>query len=113
MTQDDQEREMKEAVRLLGDMGSTLGVDRCRHATITETTLWLFEHVRLNPGKSPPKFKNAQVGTVRHNTETMSTLKWEATRMMHGLPAAIQSFSSMSGALAWIDAYEYGRRNAA
>ena len=111
MTQDQQEAYMKDAAFILGTTGSTLTVDRCRHETVTETALWIFETVRDNPGRTPAKFRRSQVGTVAH-LDTTSDLKWEATRMMGGSPTARRNFPTMRGALDWIETYEHGRRRA-
>lgn len=81
MTQDQQEATLAEA-RSLAPPGFTL--DRCRHDSITDLTLWAFHN-------------GAQVGSV-----TLTPQGWTCSRIAHGSPYTRRTEPTLALALAHI-----------
>lgn len=81
MTQDEQEATLAEA-RSLAPPGFTL--DRCRHNSITDPTLWAFH-------------AGAQVGSA-----TLGPQGWTCSRMAHGTPYTRRTEPTLALALAHI-----------
>lgn len=78
MTQDEQDRDLADAQVYLSV--TTLTVNRCRHASVTETALWVFDQ----GGKR-------QIASVsRLPGEPRGDYRWEVTRIYRGQPTARQ-----------------------
>ena len=82
MTQDEQDAILAEA-QTLAPLGFTL--DRCRHESVTELTLWAF-HIA-----------GAQVGSA-----TLTPQGWTVSRIAHGSPYTRRTEPTLALALAHI-----------
>jgi hypothetical protein len=76
------ENRMKRAALILGG-GYTVG--RCRHATVTDTALWVFR-------------EGVQVGSITSVGES----EWRANRLLRGLPVSEKRYSNLADACAHI-----------
>jgi len=75
MTQDEQNADLAQAQTYL--IGTDLTVDRCKHETVTETALWVYDRDKH------------QIGAItRLSPESTSKYRWECTRMWRGMPTA-------------------------
>ena len=79
MTQDQQEADLDEARRLLHP--TQYSADRCRHESITATSLWIFNGRR-------------QIGSI-----TREPGGWRASRMAGGSPSSLRQFQSLERAI--------------
>lgn len=76
MTQDEMERDLVDAQTYLSV--TTLTVDRCRHESADETSLWVFD----NGGKR-------QIAAItRMPGNPVGKYRWEVTLMNRGMPCA-------------------------
>lgn len=82
-TYSESENRMKRAAKLLG---SGYTVDRCRHATVKDTALWVFRD-------------GVQVGSI---TLFDGATEWKANRMHRGMPTTERRFVSLADACAHI-----------
>jgi hypothetical protein len=83
MTQDQQEADLAAAARLLHPTKYT--ADRCRHESVTETSLWVFDGRR-------------QVGSITHAQPDA----WQASRVVQGMPTSARKFSTLADAVSHI-----------
>lgn len=80
MTPTEQDAHLTQAQAMLPP-GMT--ADRCRHESITETSLWIF-------GKD-----KKQCGSVTHTTNGL----WRASRILRGMPTSERHFETMAQAM--------------
>ena len=83
MTQDQQDADLSSARALLPP---GLTADRCRHESITETALWVFDGAQ-------------QVASI-----TRDGAAWRATRMLRGMPTAQTMADDLPAAMAYATA---------
>jgi hypothetical protein len=72
-TQEEQERDLEDAQTYLSV--TTLTIDRCRHESVAETSLWVFDREQIASIKRLPR-------------DCVGSFRWEVTRMAHGQPVA-------------------------
>ncbi len=105
MTQAEQDRDLTDARAYLS--ATKLTADRCRHASVTETSLWFFL-----PG-ADKKAKPIQIGSASRlppeRDNRLRTCRWEVTRMFNGQPVARCYAGSLLEAVTYIVRFEHGR----
>ena len=74
-TQAEQDRDLDDARSYLSV--TNLTVDRCRHKTVTESALWIFD-----------KDKRQIASVSRLSGDPVGDYRWELTRMHRGMPTA-------------------------
>ena len=80
MTQDEQERDLQDAQTYLSI--TRLTADRCRHESVTETSLWIFD------GKTRRGLPRQVASITRISGNPVGDYRWEVTRMAYGQPVA-------------------------
>jgi len=95
------DRDLEEARALLDGVqlaGAPLSVDRCRHASVTLTALWVF---RQEPGRA-----REQIGNINRDAEpgerTIDQAHWTATQMHHSQPTGRKGCRTLSEACAYV-----------
>ena len=73
-TQADQDRDLEDAQTYLSV--TTLTVDRCRHDSVTETSLWVFDQDKR------------QIGAIVRLPDNRSDYRWEVSRILKGQPVS-------------------------
>ena len=102
MTQAEQERDLDEARIYLGC--TNLTSDRCRHESVTETSIWVFAQ---DLGFKPAR--HVQIASVHRDCETTSDYVWEVTRMAYGQPVARRREKTLLAAISWVVQYDWDR----
>jgi hypothetical protein len=82
MTQDQQEQDLAEARKRLHPTPFT--ADRCRHESVEETTLWIYDGRR-------------QIGSLTRDKD-----RWRATRMHNGQPTRQRTDVSLADAITYV-----------
>jgi hypothetical protein len=83
MTQEQQDADLAAAVRFLHP--TPYSADRCRHESVTETSVWVFDGRR-------------QIGSVTHTQSDT----WRASRMDRGMPTTSREFPTLADAMAHV-----------
>lgn len=83
MTQDQQDADLAAAAQLLHPTKYT--ADRCRHESVTETTIWVFD-------------ERKQIGSITHARPDA----WRASRMAQGMPTSAREFGALADAVTHI-----------
>jgi hypothetical protein len=82
------ERDLEDARSYLGC--TRLTADRCRHETVTQTTLWVFDGKR-------------QIGVAAREDG-----RWRASHMLRGMPTTERRFATLLEALGHVMAQDKG-----
>ena len=83
-TQEEQERDLQDAQTYLSV--TTLRADRCRHESVTETSIWVFGGVKDRRGNP---IRDQQIGCIKRLPgQPQGKYGWEVTRMLNGQPVA-------------------------
>lgn len=77
---------------------TNLSVDRCRHAIVTESALWVFG----------PNAK--QIASVSRNV-TFSKYRWRVNKMMQGSPITEMPFETLLESATYVLRYCYDSRD--
>jgi hypothetical protein len=85
MTPAEQERDLEEVQTYLSV--TTLTAERCRHPTVTETSLWIFD-------KLGAKGAQRQVASICRNPDG-SRYRWRVSRMHRGQPVSEQQYDRL------------------
>lgn len=99
MLNSDMDAELQEAIR---ELGSNFEVDRCRHATCAETTIWVFARIaELKRGALVTR--GAQVATiVRRPPGELWAGAWRVHMMSGGVPTAQHFTNGLARACAYV-----------
>jgi hypothetical protein len=98
MTQAEQDRDLEDARSYLSC--TSLTADRCRHESVTETSLWFF----AAPG-ADKKARRIQIGSATRTDEMDSaghTYRWRVHRMSGGVPISQCFTASLLEAVTFI-----------
>ena len=85
MTQDEMDADLAVARFACERLG--LSVDRCRHETVTQTSIWVFSDAD----------KTLQVGAIRRIEEP--GFRWHASRMPRGTPTSAARYATQLEAI--------------
>lgn len=77
---------------------TSLSVERCRHASVTESALWVFA----------PNGK--QIASVSRNV-TLSKYCWRVNKLAHGQPITEMCFETLLDAATYVLRYCYDSRD--
>jgi hypothetical protein len=98
MTPKEMDQDVEEAQTYLSV--TTLRADRCRHESITETTLWFYDATGNQIGAA------SRLPSSDSEWARQRNLKWEVTRMLNGQPVARKCVASLLDVIGDMMAYE-------